>query len=139
MQWLPTALSTVVLLFVCAIWFTARLALRDAQRSGHRNRNLAGRLDGVETEIAALRSGLARVRGKVYAEPKPVLMQESMTFASDVCENWHIAQVDGPGSDAARCECDYCLGRRAIRESERARLVPKSNAGRVALAKGGGE
>ena len=54
-----------------------------------------------------------------------------------VCENWGIAQREGPRSDAASCECDYCTERRKLREHVRAQLVPKTNAERKnAIEKG---
>ncbi|HZN25345.1 MAG TPA: hypothetical protein VFB75_14055 [Burkholderiales bacterium] len=56
-------------------------------------------------------------------------------IAGSICDNWSIAQRDGPRSEAASCECSYCVGRRAERRALRAALVPKTVQGQAEVAK----
>lgn len=55
--------------------------------------------------------------------------------AASVCENWSAAQTLGPKSEAAKCECLYCMTRREERRALRAALVPKTVQGQAEVAK----
>lgn len=48
-------------------------------------------------------------------------------LASAQCENWTQAQVDGPRSKAAECECAYCIGARAARRAQKAAILAERN------------
>jgi hypothetical protein len=43
------------------------------------------------------------------------------------CENWTAAQLEGPRSKAATCECAYCLRQRAARAAEKAAILAERN------------
>lgn len=109
------------------------------------------RITGLERDLDATRRELRKVAGKFYADlaarererdegelfeehgeeeqlPLPMLRGQS-------CENWIAAQTLGPNSEAARCECPYCVFRRAERRALRAALVPKTVQGQAETAK----
>jgi len=91
-------------------------------------RRTLGRITALESEHATIMSQIAKLRGKVYAlRPEPPFTPESQTttFPSMVCENYAIAQSQGPQSKAAQCECDYCTRKRAERAQLRAAMLPR--------------
>jgi len=103
------------------------------------------RVTSLERDVAALRRELRKLSGKFYAtlaqiEDEPDDSAEVDEFAGiqpldAQCDNWTLAQRDGPTSDAAKCECVYCLSRRAERRALRAALVPKTVGAQADLAK----
>jgi hypothetical protein len=62
---------------------------------------------------------LERVGRLGYGDGNPD--QRSLQLAT--CDNWLTAQVEGPRSKAAGCECAYCLRQRAVRATEKARIL----------------
>jgi hypothetical protein len=53
------------------------------------------------------------------------------------CENFALAQLEGPTSAAASCECDYCVSMREARSRVKAALTPKSQAARIQAMRDG--
>lgn len=86
--------------------------------------DLAGVLDAHK---AATRSEFGKVWQK-FAAPPPVAVPLAVDLGPDVgeldvCENWAEAQLHGPGSEAARCSCLYCMTQRNARAAEKSRIL----------------
>ena len=131
MDWISTGLALVALsccVFCVAQCFGARNECAETETSLRRS---LGRIAALEAEADVLAKQLHKLRGKLYADKsgtdEKLQTEIARPFTQGiVCENWSTAQRDGPRSDAAKCECDYCTAKRAEREATRARLVPKS-------------
>lgn len=105
------------------------------------------RITTNERELDALRRELRKLAGKFYAAQRTFeeQVEDMVADASDpfdepppdgvACENWIAAQSLGPTSDEAKCECKYCLARRAERRALRAALVPRTVQGQAEVAK----
>ena len=102
------------------------------------------RVTTLERELESLRRELRGLAGKFYAarrerEPDDEPMSRSDTaqhaIPGSVCDNWTAAQREGPLSEAASCECAYCVARRAARTAFRAAAVPKTVQAQAELAK----
>lgn len=116
------------------------------------------RVTVAERDTEALRRELRKLSGAFYAFKRDVedeLLPDELpdlpierypalaarweaaqqALPASICDNWSIAQRDGPTSDAASCECSYCVGRRAERRALRAALVPKTVQGQAEVAK----
>jgi septal ring factor EnvC (AmiA/AmiB activator) len=119
------------------------------------------RLTSVERDVAALRRELRKLSGKFYSTLSAIEEREADEFDASYdrdqdaagdsdrqldafagiqnleaqCENWKAAQTLGPSSDAAKCECVYCLSKRAERRALRSALVPKTVQGQAELAR----
>lgn len=128
--------------------------LRDVTRVAQKLASERARVTVCENEGDALRKQLQTLRGAFYSfkakveEDMPLeddlerlgygdgnVDQRSFALAGSICDNWSIAQRDGPRSDAASCECSYCVGRRAERRALRAALVPKTVQGQAEVAR----
>lgn len=127
MEWILTgcALALLIGCTICAVLaFRARNEAADIE--DHLRRSL-GRIAALEAELDVLAKQLQKLRGKLYADK--TADQEKLPIAiaeTPACENWLIAQRDGPRSAAAKCECADCTRRRAEREAFRALHVPKT-------------
>lgn len=143
MQWLPTVLSTVVA--VIAV-IAARFCVAEALRLTRITAGITAfetRIDGIDSRLRKLAGsyyvGLRRDRA-VHEEWDPVPDSDSHGQVGvrggapngSVCENWALAQLDGPQSKAARCDCEYCDSMRRARAAVKAALVPR---GATAVAK----
>ena len=131
MNILLTACS-IVALIGCFLSFTraqrvcdeASMWARTSQHHADELRKALDRLTVAEREVEALRRELRKLAGKFYAtvaeleEPEP----QPMAALNPVCENWAMAQQEGPLSPAALCECNYCQARRQERIARRASL-----------------
>lgn len=122
MEILFTACSFVALLG-CVLAYTrsereaetSATHCRNAERAAMSLRTERDRVTVLERETEALRRELRKLSGKFYAsqrEHEQVL--DIIQDADDppVCENYAVAQREGPKSTAASCECDYCTRRR---------------------------
>lgn len=161
MDWLYTAIELVILTG-CVLALTrcerlyegARDTLRDVERHCSKIAEERSRLTGLERDLDALRRELRKLSGNFYAFRTKVeeelpeddelerlgygdgnVDRRAFALAGSICDNWSIAQRDGPKSDAASCECSYCVGRRAERRALRAALVPKTVQGQAETAK----
>lgn len=131
-MWLQVALLTACALFGgLSAWF-ALMANRARDACAHSEARLLtqrGRIVGLETAMDALDTRLRKLAGRIYADeyhgnlPAPAPRPQTIDVA---CENYARAQIDGPTSAAARCECEYCSGMRAQRDAFRTAAVPKT-------------
>lgn len=145
MHWLPTALSTI--LFLGSLWcfWKAEAFSRDAFRAAHKLEGARALLRAHEGTLDNQASQLNRLRGMVYAlkreaedreqlatierllpeEPENFLRPLPDLVDAAQCDNWKIAQFEGPSSAAAQCECAFCEGKRAEKERMRKIYRPK--------------
>jgi len=118
-----TALSTAAVL-VCA-WHAWRCA-QIAHELDHFV-TLEERLDAILTRLRKLEGRFnADVRWREPVDDQPGEMGIGQT--ANACENFALAQREGPNSAAAACQCVYCEGMRAYRRAEKARLLPAARA-----------
>jgi len=140
MQWIILALSAIGAAFGC--YFAIRCAqdARGVERHVQRLALMRASVIDLERGQAALASSLRRINGKlahlataedVTELPPPVPRQAAPVIGTGgdrppwVCENWAIACREGPRSEAARCECAYCLSMRMERARVRESLLPR--------------
>lgn len=60
------------------------------------------------------------IRNGRRAAPEPA---GAVTPTQLVCENWLLAQTEGPGSKPSQCECFYCMTERNRRAAEKAAIL----------------
>lgn len=139
MQWLPTVLLTA-LIVVAAIW--CALCVRDCLRVRAELRELTE----LAVRVDRLGAQLRKLSGRFYVSRREDradddLHQERRTVPDDgsgrrldvgtqypngsPCEHWSLAQLEGPQSAHARCECEYCESMRRARAAVKAALVPR--------------
>lgn len=152
MNILLTALSVVALLG-CFIAYTrcqqaadsAHQHVHNAERAAVSLRVERDRVTVLERELDALRRELRKLAGKFYAMRaeldddvfNPLGDAETVEELAlpGTCENYAIAQRDGPTSPAALCACQFCEAMRLNKQMARAAVVPKTVQGQAALAK----
>lgn len=144
-------ISTVLALLAaaCAVW-AARYAHDRAQLADRRAARLAasiGRITGLEAECSTLTHQLQKLRGSFFALKREMEHPESGSFRPEdpqmggdsnalaFCENYGRAQIDGPGSLAAKCECEYCVEMRGRKAGFRRASVPTTVRAQGELAK----
>lgn len=127
------ALSTVYSLCVLGIagylcWRAGEYAKR-AELSANRLMQMRGRLIGVEGAVSTLDTRIRALNGKVARERRDDARPDNfpptlpLQVPTDICDNWADAQVHGPMSPAARCDCAYCTAMRAARRTEKAAIL----------------
>jgi len=101
---------------------------------------IAARLDDLQGALMQLRDSNRREFGKLWKRSEPELMAPTAPNgdAYDVCENWEVAQREGPTSRAASCECAYCDAKREPKKRLRNLEVPRTIRGQAKLAKDNG-
>lgn len=125
------ALFAAVLCSVCA--YVARESAQRAAHSEHRLSIMRGQVAGLEAALMGLDAKHQKLAGRVYADEfwrgkrlnQPDLALDGVDAAADAaltCENWKRAQLEGPMSPAAKCECAYCENRREVRAQRRASM-----------------
>lgn len=89
-------------------------------------------INAVHALVGQYGSRLQKLEGRVYALQRHYAQdQEQLELTAParaqvpVCENWKLAQIDGPGSKAAECMCAFCENERAVRRTLRANLAPR--------------
>jgi hypothetical protein len=158
--------SAVVLLTGCAIcaalcgWFAyiATSARDSCAHSEARLQTQRGRIVGLAGALENLHAQHRKLAGRVYADKQwrdarasggdftredweahgVKLDNPTHTLVGVVCDNWRIAQVEGPTSQAARCECAYCVEARANRAHVRSQLL-KNGVNLASLSQTDGE
>lgn len=146
-----TILTVCSLLLLIATMYAASVAIGAATRAGRtadRLRSAMATISGLEASTESLTQQLQKLRGTFYAfkaaveEPQPTVdYDESGNFyppepaPGQICENFRVAQLEGPTSPAAQCDCGYCAAMRQAREQLRARAVPRTATGQAKLAK----
>jgi hypothetical protein len=134
MLWLFTVLSTVAALVAVLAAAHAHVSSDRAQREGKRIGALRARVMTMDALLESLQHQQRKLSGRFYANlaKEFEVIVTPQTPAPKVCANWAEAQLEGPQSTFASCECDYCSVMRAERERVRRELVPKSQAARIA-------
>jgi len=126
-----TALSLVFALAAAGGAWMAWKFSGEAGADADNLRRTLGRIAALESEHATIMSQIAKLRGKVYSlKPDPWPAGIAAPAAAGgagaaVCENYLTAQSQGPRSEAAACECDYCVGKREERSRLRAAILPR--------------
>lgn len=127
-MWLEVLFTVLSLcaLVVCALLaLDARESAIRAGQSEHRLSIMRGQVKGLEVGLTALDESHKKLAGRVYADQYwrgQRDEQPELQPSTAVCENWARSQTEGPMSAAARCECDYCEGKRADRAKRRASM-----------------
>lgn len=157
---ITSTIALVVAFFasLAAWWFALRasadadFAEKEAKRCDKRANELVealARLHAVEGELKTLGSQHRRLSGRFYKHLDQIALNDpGDDFARDTparpapsaapfCANYGQAQVEGPTSPAARCECAYCAEMRLRREQFRSEVLPKTNSERHDAAKAG--
>lgn len=147
------SLSTVLLTGLAALCaLKASRDADDAHDQAWKIRKSAGAIEILRDDMDAITKRMSKLAGRFYRnlqdepepdDPAPVLVTpppgnwENANGQRIACENWSAAQLDGPGSAAAMCDCGYCEAMRRARHDAKAALVPKSNADRIASMRKG--
>lgn len=148
MQTLLTLLFTGLLVSIgaTAAWVSVRAA-DDCRRHAGKLATMRGRVIALEGALEGLAAQHRKLAGKFHgtqgarraeeldAELHVSTLEQRQTWPE--CENWHIAQIEGPRSNAALCECGYCAWRREQRARLKDELMPKSQAARIQSMKDG--
>lgn len=96
------------------------------EREAAKLNQMQGRVIALEGAIEQLSAQQRKLSGKFYQErQKPIQIPETAIVEPAFCANFAQAQIEGPTSTPARCECAYCTMRRAQRDELRKQLVPK--------------
>jgi len=146
---LSTALSTGLLLLCGACVLACYLHLDQVRKIEHRLTSLRTLVSSTAAELDNLRMQVQKLRGQFFAfkqavEDGPAEMFEEVSAKAPagwdhglpiLCENYHRAQVDGPLSQAAKCDCAYCVEMRERRARARSELIPKTASAQAAKAK----
>lgn len=82
-------------------------------------------LGALEAKVDKLGARLRSAEGYYHATKVPLQPSTDVKRVEAVpaCENWLQAQIDGPRSTAASCECDYCTEQREQRAREKAAIL----------------
>jgi len=140
-----TGLSTAILgaFFAFVAWRhadAARAHQLQVDRALAKILQLRGQIAGHDSALDSQLAQLQKLRGQFYAlkaaleespyPPPPPEPPQNRLFvdAPPVCENWAVAQREGPLSSAARCDCNYCAEMRHRRDLARQELIPKTAA-----------
>lgn len=158
MHWLPTVLSTGAALIAVLCALAAQRTLSRMDRELKRTASLRARVLALEGCAETITAQHRKLAGKYYQEMadvqarldelpddgEPMFGRDDGTvgpraaeWPSVVCANWAEAQIEGPLSTFAQCECGYCSAMRAERERVKRELVPKGNSARVDSMKRG--
>ena len=133
-MWLLVALCTASALFAvlsAAFAWRASRASDACTHSEGRLLTMRGRVVGLEGALESLDSKHRKLAARIYADehhgnrPSPHPVEREIAHVQGACENYARAQVEGPLSAAARCECAYCVAMRAQRDAFRSAAVPK--------------
>jgi len=152
---LLTGLFTALTAFALFFAITARPEARRCEMHANRLRACIGRITSMEGTLDSLTQQLQKLRGQFYAFKSAVedgaypvendppyphyseRKEQPRLFADSppVCENYARAQVEGPQSTAARCDCNYCADMRHRRDEVRKALIPKTAAAQARRTK----
>jgi len=109
------------------------------ERLGDELRDAKNLCNGFDQRIASLLSQHLKLRGAFYeSREKHVLRHyDQQVTPPDIefCPNYGTAQTLGPETQAAKCECAYCVEMRHRRDVFRSSAIPKDVRGRAELAK----
>lgn len=147
MDYLLTGLYTALAVVVVLAALRANASRVACDKSARRMEAMRGRLISLEAAVDSIDRAHRKLSGRFYAERQS--REEERPTIADVdgkevwadddphCENYRLAQIEGPLSAAASCECDYCVRHREERRALKARFVPKTTADRLQAIKKG--
>jgi len=129
-----------VLAVTCYVAYRASQYADRADHEAKRLRNMIGRLTALEGSHESLYAQHRKLAGKFHAQKwaaeQQVELDDEPPAVSkplpNICDNWRIAQIEGPRSEAAKCECSFCTQARAQRAAFRAQAratVPSNDDG----------
>jgi len=149
MNSLSTALSAFFALLstlVCWLAYVHAQRANDAHiacaRAAGKLNAMTGRVIALEGALESLTAQHRRLSGKFHAAqaehsetppsadvgPEPAGLRKPAPY----CENFQRGQLEGPMSEAASCECDYCTEMRNRRRAMKAELLPAARAATLA-------
>lgn len=125
---MQTLIAEALLLVACLAaavftFYAAKQAVNsalDLEKSRAKIAALEAAFDSLTAQHLKLRGAFYQFRWQTEQEQAPDDGDAPVRpdgSSRDVCENWRTAQLEGPYSVAASCECDYCT---AMRERRRA-------------------
>lgn len=147
---LTPSLFTVFALICAGVaaFFAADARRYAAKCENHANRlrGMLARIPAVEAHSDGVEKQLSKLRGTFYAFKAAIEDGPAELFRQDefsqrergiarpnsgdnepaFCANYGQAQIEGPRSEAASCECGYCVEMRERRAEFRARAVPRT-------------
>lgn len=101
-------------------------------------RKLNGKLSSVATEVTELHEafyGAIDQYDELVGRPdnfpptlgtRDLIRELNGSTGLKVCENYALAQINGPDSEAAKCSCGFCTEKRAQRAATRRSQLPKT-------------
>lgn len=139
MHYLSTALSTVAAIVAVFFAFMSSRHAERALRAAQKLEGARGRLVSLESAVDSLDRSHRKLSGRFYAERQERLAEvdaeddkQGLDLTNNVmamgCDNWRIAAIEGPKSEAASCECGYCVSMREARRQMKAARVEQVRA-----------
>lgn len=132
MDTLFTILGFVTLAVNVALVFIVNNSATDAENEARSLRVMRGRIIALEAAHESLHQRHQKLAGKYYASAANAdatveRCPNTQDFVGDEhapgwCENYGLAQVQGPQSKAAKCECAFCEHMREQRAALRKSL-----------------
>jgi hypothetical protein len=127
---IPSAVALAV--WRCIVYMDlARAHAQEAEAYCLAVRDQRDRVTVLERELDAIRRELRKVAGKFYAITSPPPIPDDhdeprAARAEPFCPNFGAAQLEGPTSPAASCECGYCSEMRDRRAAARKADLPRA-------------
>jgi hypothetical protein len=127
---LLTVLSTIAALFSGAVAFRVQGWCQITSREASKLNGMQARVIALEGAIEQLNAQHRKLSGKFFQslQSRSQTSQESQTteiVEPPFCANFGQAQLEGPRSKPAACECEYCVFRREQRDAMRKQLLPR--------------
>lgn len=129
MHWVLTSLQ--LLSVVVGVWLLMRSAdaVASVNHEVHRLRQMIGRLTALEASHESLYTQHRKLAGKFHAQrwaqeqeqEQPDYEEARVAVDTATCDNYRLAQIEGPSSRAAKCECALCVRAREARNELRRR------------------
>lgn len=150
MHWISTAIALLAALAAVLFALDAQRGARRCEMHANRLRAALGTIKGTESAVENFHTQLQKLRGVFYAHkawaedrvgsshdelPPTPHGRELPTHTELFCPNYGQAQIEGPLSAAARCECGYCAEMRTRRDAFRRAKVPSTATAQAKLAR----
>jgi hypothetical protein len=137
--------AAVVFYAVRAAWSAdeAEEAHKRTSREAGKLNAMAGRVIALESALESLAAQHRKLSGRFHAEKyqreTAEVFEDPPSAQPIMCDNWRMAQVEGPQSEFAKCACEYCQQRRYARDQLRLDLQRSSFADKVKAVSRGKE